>query len=197
MSGSRASQTPRRDLQSADFQSRSSEAGSARWQTLEETIRYCQTKPWLQKYPDVAKRMFLNGETPEQMAFAEKIQVQNEDHSVDAPWEIDTKLLLNDRYVLITTFLMLTPKVLLLTAPCFMFTIPIVFAANHYYRTLPVPTDRPIPPKSGPISPVCILATPLMAFIVSIAILRRASATSPHAHPAAFCTPLPCSPRSS
>ncbi len=158
-------------MSSHRFQPRSSDVFNAHWQSLEATKKFCKDRPWEQKFEDVEMRMRLNGETPAQMAFAAKIKEENADHSVDAPWEIDTAQMGRDRYVLITTVLMLAPKVILLTGPCFLATLPVVLCANLYGRSLPIPTDR-WPPLCG--GAVRLMAAPIMFVIVGIALLGLA-----------------------
>ena len=41
------------------------------WQSLKATERFVAEQPWKQVFPDVAKRMWMNGETKAQLAFAE------------------------------------------------------------------------------------------------------------------------------
>lgn len=161
----------------SEFDSRSSDVEDARWQSLDENERFVAEKPWKQIYPDVAKRMQLNGETPAQMAFADKIIAQAVDHSVDQPWEIDTNLMGADRYVLFTTVVMLVPKVIVLVGPTFLFTLPIVLLANMYGRAMPIPSDRPKPvPMCGcmPFRSFRYIVNPIMAVVVFIALVSLA-----------------------
>ena len=112
------------------------------WQSLKATEKFVAEQPWKQVFPDVAKRMWMNGETKAQLAFAEKIREEGWDHSIDGPWEIDKRLIFNDRYVLFAAVLMLIPK-LLLVVPTFVLILPCVLGANWWAWAMPIPTDRP------------------------------------------------------
>ena len=153
------------------------------WQSLKATERFVAEQPWKQVFPDAVKRMSMNGETQGQMAFAQKIREEAEDHSIDAPWEIDKRLISYDRYVLFTTALMMVPKCIVLAVPTFLLILPVVLAANWWGRTLPIPTDRYTAANYPAPGASCwtrarlrgratrLLITPLFAFSVLLAAL--------------------------
>mmetsp|Transcript_67387 Transcript_67387/g.132937 ORF Transcript_67387/g.132937 Transcript_67387/m.132937 type:complete len:523 (+) Transcript_67387:83-1651(+) len=107
-------------------------------------------KPEERKTVDEGTRMWLNGESPEQMAWAEAVKKaggvtldpkDGNDTSIDSAWTYDENSACTDRYVLITTFLWLGPKILLFALPMLICHFPPMFIARTFIALFPDSTE--------------------------------------------------------
>jgi len=100
------------------------------------------------KTVDESTRMWLNGESPQQMAHAKAIKdaggvsldpKDGNDTSKDGNWDYDKSesAVCADRYVLITTVLWLGPKILLLAVPMLVCHFPPMAVARLYIAIFP------------------------------------------------------------
>jgi len=99
---------------------------------------------------DTDTRMWLNGESPEQMEHVEAIKraggvslnpEDGNDTSTDSRWEEDEQGKYADWYVLVTTGLWLGPKLLLFAVPMLILHLPPMIIARAYIACFPDETE--------------------------------------------------------